>query len=604
MSTRFLAIFAAVLIAGILVPLDRAHAQPPPPPSAIYVNKAIEGGGPDGTFSFTATGGLPAFQITTSGGNGGQVFEGLMAGDYTVTEAETPGFQLTAIQCKQSGENSNVSVDLANRRVSITLAGGENVSCSFTNKEGGPPSTKTSITIVKRAIKGSGTFTFVSPTPALAMKLTTNDTVSSGAKTLPPGSYTITELQDVPFFYLASIACNDPDGGTSTSVSNATAVIDLDVGENITCTFTNIDPRPQTKAVIERFMHHRLTALLDADPDRPRFIRRFPGSLWGGSSGTGATSSTPFNLAMSEADGKASFSTSLSQMASAMAGVDKAKEQQAMSLGSAALNGRPGPAPYSGVDIWTEAHFTAFEDDIGNGNADGDFDILYVGADIPLTTNLLVGILGQFDWAKEHTKLDGSSAEGKGWMVGPYLSARIDEHLFFDWRAAWGQSDNEVSPFGTYTDSFDTDRWLTTARLTGNWTSGNWRLTPSAAFKYGEEEQQAYTDTNGIRITGQTASLGRVEFGPEFGYRWGLADGTLIEPQMALYGVWNFDNGGSVLVGDTFVTPDDFTARLEGGVLVQLPKGMSFRGAASYDGLGSDEYEAVTGKVWLNWPLN
>ena len=161
-----------------------------------------------------------------------------------------------------------------------------------------------------------------------------------------------------------------------------------------------------------------------------------------------------------------------------------------------------------------------------------------------------------------------------------------------------------MSPIGTYTDSFNTDRWLTTARLTGNWTSGNWRLTPSAAFKYAEEEQGAYTDANGIRITGQTASLGRIEFGPEFGYRWMLADGTLVEPQLALYGVWNFENGGSLLVGDTLVTPDDFTGRLEGGVLVQLPKGMSFRGAAAYDGVGSDDYEAVTGKVWINLPLN
>ncbi|HUV33259.1 MAG TPA: autotransporter outer membrane beta-barrel domain-containing protein, partial [Devosiaceae bacterium] len=396
----------------------------------------------------------------------------------------------------------------------------------------------------------------------------------------------------------------DPDGGTSTSVDNATAVIDLDAGENITCTFTNIDPRPQTKAVIERFLHHRLTALLDNDPDQPRILRRFPGSLWGGSGGAGGTNSTPFNLAMSEADGRASFSTSLSQIASAMAGTDQAKQQRAMSLGSAALNERPGSAPYSGVDIWTEAHFTAFEDDIGNGNADGNFDILYVGADIPLTTNLLVGILGQFDWAEEHTKADGSSAEGNGWMVGPYLSARIDEHLFFDWRAAWGRSDNSVSPIGTYTDNFDTTRWLTTARLTGNWTSGNWRLTPSAAFKYGEETQDAYTDKNGIRITGQTASLGRIEFGPEFGYRWDLADGTLVEPQLALYGVWNFDNGGSFLVADTLVTPDDFTGRIEGGLLVQMPKGMSFRGTAAYDGVGSNDYEAVTGKIWLNLPLN
>lgn len=38
--------------------------------------------------------------------------------------------------------------------------------------------------------------------------------------------------------------------------------------------------------------------------------------------------------------------------------------------------------------------------------------------------------------------------------------------------------------------------------------------------------------------------------------------------------------------------------------LVQLPKGMSFRGTAAYDGIGSGDYEAVTGKIWLNLPLN
>lgn len=39
-------------------------------------------------------------------------------------------------------------------------------------------------------------------------------------------------------------------------------------------------------------------------------------------------------------------------------------------------------------------------------------------------------------------------------------------------------------------------------------------------------------------------------------------------------------------------------------MLVQLPKGMSFRGTAAYDGIGSGDYEAWTGKVWLNLPLN
>jgi outer membrane autotransporter protein len=360
------------------------------------------------------------------------------------------------------------------------------------------------------------------------------------------------------------------------------------------------DPRPQTNAVIERFLSHGLTNLLDDEPDRPRFIRRFPGSLWGG--GPGATSS-PFNLSQSETGNDIAFSTSLSQMKRAVASADNnALDNKAMTLGSAALYERPGPSPYKGIDVWTEAHFTNYDEDGGHANASGDFNILYVGADYALTQNWLIGVLGQFDWAKEHTKADGSNIDGNGWMVGPYVSGRLAEHLFFDWRAAWGSSNNSVSPFGTYSNSFDANRWLTTARLTGNWYSGNWRLTPSIQVKYGQENSDGYNDSLGFRINGQDVSLGQVEFGPEFGYRWLLDGGAVIEPQVAIYGVWNFDQN-TLLVNNTAFTPDDFTGRIEGGAQVYLPRGWSVRGTAAYDGIGSD-YDAVTGKVWLNIPLN
>ncbi|MHA1134617.1 MAG: hypothetical protein ACTSRM_10095 [Alphaproteobacteria bacterium] len=72
---------------------------------------------------------------------------------------------------------------------------------------------------------------------------------------------------------------------------------------------------------------------------------------------------------------------------------------------------------------------------------------------------------------------------------------------------------------------------------------------------------------------------------------------------MSLVGVWNFEDSGGFFVADTFATPDDFAGRLEGGALMYLPKGWSMRGTAAYDGIGGD-YEAVSGKVWLNIPLN
>jgi len=76
----------------------------------------------------------------------------------------------------------------------------------------------------------------------------------------------------------------------------------------------------------------------------------------------------------------------------------------------------------------------------------------------------------------------------------------------------------------------------------------------------------------------------------------------MVELQLAIYGVWNFDQN-TLLVNNTSFRPDDFTGRLEGGAQVYLPKGWSVRGTAAYDGIGSD-YDAVTGKVWLNIPLD
>ena len=52
-------------------------------------------------------------------------------------------------------------------------------------------------------------------------------------------------------------------------------------------------------------------------------------------------------------------------------------------------------------------------------------------------------------------------------MAGPYVSARLGPNLYFTGRAAWGISENEVDPFGLYTDDFSTDRWLASAELTG-----------------------------------------------------------------------------------------------------------------------------------------
>jgi CSLREA domain-containing protein len=55
---------------------------------------------------------------------------------------------------------------------------------------------------------------------------------------LSAGGYTVTEA--VPAGWkLTHLVCQDPDGGSRTSLGTATATIDLDAGETVTCTFNN-----------------------------------------------------------------------------------------------------------------------------------------------------------------------------------------------------------------------------------------------------------------------------------------------------------------------------------------------------------------------------
>lgn len=49
---------------------------------------------------------------------------------------------------------------------------------------------------------------------------------------------------------------------------------------------------------------------------------------------------------------------------------------------------------------------------------------------------------------------------------------------------------------------------------------------------------------------------------------------------------------------------DDLRARIDGGVNIRLPNGISFHGEGFYDGIGTDTYEAIGGNVKVSIPLN
>ena len=318
-----------------------------------------------------------------------------------------------------------------------------------------------------------------------------------------------------------------------------------------------------------------------------RFFRRIPGSLWGDNTGgSGAASSGPFAFV-------GSGDTSAMQMSIATSLLD-------LSQTYAQANGTAEQLPMPSLDVWLEVHYSEFEDEDAGTRSDGHFGVAYFGVDYLVTPAVLVGVLGQLDWAEEDSNA-GSSIDGIGGMAGPYLSARLAPNLFFTTRAAYGISENEVSPIGTYTDDFSTDRWLASAQLTGNWNFGNLRITPSAGVTYAEEDQHSYTDSRGILIPDQTVSLGQVSFGPEIAYRF-VGDRFTWEPQLSVTGLWDFVDEDGIVAG-LVASDDDLRARVKAGVMAQAAGGASLRIVGTLDGVGGGGYDAFGAQAWLSIPL-
>ena len=375
--------------------------------------------------------------------------------------------------------------------------------------------------------------------------------------------------------------------------------------------------RKHTAEVLNNFSAHRADVLTSSEPDRARNFRRLNKSLFGGgatsSSGTGT--SAPFNLGLSGSeDGgsqRFSFGTSLQQMyasksrpaAATPSATDSGKiDNEKMSLGGP-TSAYAAPSLNQNFDVWVEAHGTWF--DAEKSDSSGRVGLFYGGADYLLTPGLLAGVMVQFDVMDESSIKLGSTVEGHGWLAGPYIAARLTPNLYFDARAEWGESTNTVSPFGTYTDKFSTDRWLTRADLTGNWEWDAWRFTPSIGVTYFEEKRDAYIDTNGISIKGATATLGRMTFGPEIGHRFTLDSGIVLEPFVSLQGVWDFDKDLAPFVNGVAAGTSEFRGKVQAGVTLLAPQsGTTVRATGSFDGLGDDSFKAYSGQLWINIPVN
>jgi len=341
--------------------------------------------------------------------------------------------------------------------------------------------------------------------------------------------------------------------------------------------------------------------------DLGRSLRgRDPAPLEGGREDSDAGSIPVRISAGSDGPAQFGFATSLSEIMHSNAQKDRAKVASALGYGAGLPEGEDA-VPFVPFDIWLEGKYSSFRDHEESTGLDGHFGLFTLGADYVVSPSLLLGAYVQFDTMRERDDEKLTNVAGHGWMAGPYATVRLTDEIYWQVRAGWGRSSNEVSPFQTYVDSFDTTRWLLSSTLTGRWSYGAWQLSPSASVTYLDETSESYADTFGVLIPEVTNRLGQAKAGPEVAYRFQSISGATFEPHARMELVWNFadelsaDGFGSI---DDTAGPAGVRGRVELGLRAMSCAGIGFDITGSYDGIGSGAYSAITGQGQLSIPLN
>ena len=225
------------------------------------------------------------------------------------------------------------------------------------------------------------------------------------------------------------------------------------------------------------------------------------------------------------------------------------------------------------------------------GSRETDYVFGAFGSHITVNPNLLIGGLIEFDYLNQDE--GSSSVKGHGWLAGPYFVARVpDQELYFEGRFLYGESSNDISPFGTYTDSFDSERLLAQLKVTGVLEHGVTRLFPSLAASYTSDDQKAYTDSLGNFIPKQGIELGQIELGMAFETPAPFYDGRgAMMLTGGIKGVGSFTNSSG---NPSSVVPnyEGGRARIDLGLNYDMSNSGRFVVETFYDGIGANGYES------------
>lgn len=270
--------------------------------------------------------------------------------------------------------------------------------------------------------------------------------------------------------------------------------------------------------------------------------------------------------------------------------------------GDAPSGGEGGAEWQSGWDFWAQGTYAITD----NNSSNSKTGLFFAGVDYRYKDRAVLGLLGQLDLTEERNGAADTSADGVGWMAGPYAVLRVHQNFYLDGMATYGQSYNSVNALGLFEDDFRTQRFLLQGGLTGDFKlNETTRVSPFARITYYYEEQESYTDTLGRLIPSQDFDLGRLEFGPKVSWDLQLNE-LLFSPFLSLSGIYDFNKLQDDTPTDATLasSDEDLRARVEAGAGLLVPgRNIQISGKGFFDGIGTSDFRSYGATLNVTIPF-
>ncbi|WP_297339447.1 Ig-like domain-containing protein [Pseudophaeobacter sp.] len=365
------------------------------------------------------------------------------------------------------------------------------------------------------------------------------DVIGFAASDIAVSNGSVTQLSGSGADYLVMVSTTGK-GNTEISIPAAT-VADVAGNANTASNTLSISNAvvEETQKVIAQFMQSRATQLIASQPNLTGFLS--------------GSNSSALNMAVTRGSGDFEFAA----------------------------------APGADTGLWARLS--------GSWTHEGARKTSYafgvIGSHVKLSPNLLVGGMIEFDVLSQ--KEGASRIDGQGWLIGPYFVARRPgQPVFFEGMLLYGETKNDISPFGTYADSFETERLLAQFKMSGEIDQGRTTWMPSVQLSYTTDTQRAYTDGLGNVIPEQGFELMQAELGLDVHHQVRLprSSGALeLTGGLAFVGSSTKGTGNASLVVPAY---EGGRGKVKAGANYALPNGAILAVDAYYDGIGTAGYES------------